>query len=74
MKPAAVIDRVLGRAHLEIEQGRVGCPVRGVRLDAETCWSCHDWHRTEMDEGDRGVVICRARTLFGGDAAGTPPG
>jgi hypothetical protein len=72
MKLAAVIDRVLGRAQLEIEEGSVACPIRG-RLDVEACSSCPQWSRTEIDVHRHGVVICRARTLCGGAVAGTPP-
>lgn len=73
MNLAGAIDRVLGRAHLEIVEGSVACPIRGGRLDVEACSSCPYWNRTEIDEHSNGVVICRARTLCGSDATRTPP-
>lgn len=73
MQIAAVIDRVLGRARLDIVEGRVACPIQDGRLDVEACSSCPYWNRTQIDEHGDGVVICRPRTLCGGDAAMTPP-
>lgn len=73
MKLAAAIDRILGRAHLEIVEGSVACPVRGGRLDVEACSSCPYRNRIEIDEHSHGVVICRPRTLWGGEATRTPP-
>lgn len=72
MKLAAVLDRVLGRAHLEVEEGSVACPIRG-RLDVEVCSSCPSWNRTEIDEYGQGVLICRVRAPWGGEATGIPP-
>lgn len=73
MQIAAVIDRVLGRAHLDIVEGRVACPIQARRLDFEACSSCPYWYRTQIDEHGDGVVVCRERTLCGGDAIMTPP-
>lgn len=72
-KLASIVDRVFGRAPLEVVDGGVNCPIRGAQLDVEACTSCPYWHRHEIDERSRGVVICRLRTAVGGYASDTPP-
>lgn len=67
------VDRLLGRAHLEIADGAVDCPLKSGRLDVEACASCPYWFRTDVDEHGHGVVVCRARTLCGSDATMAPP-
>jgi hypothetical protein len=73
MQLAAVIDKVLGRAHLDIAEGSVACPIQAGRLDVEACSTCPYWYRTEIDANGEGVVVCRARTLSSGDATAAPP-
>jgi hypothetical protein len=74
MQLSTTIDRVLGRARLDIVDGGVTCPVRGSRVDIESCPSCPFWNRTEVNLAGRGVVVCRVRALCGGVTTQTPPG
>jgi hypothetical protein len=73
MQLSTAIDRVLGRAHLDVVDGGVPCPVRGSRVDIESCPPCPYWKRFELDQSVPGVVVCRARTLCGGVTTRTPP-
>lgn len=73
MELVATIDRILGRARLDIVDGRAACPVRGRRVDVEACSSCPYWNRSEIDGDSHGVVVCRPSTRWSSHAAGTPP-
>lgn len=73
MEIATVMDRVLGRARLDIEDGAVVCPTRG-QVDIELCTTCRDWNRFEVDRSGHGTVVCRAWRSGGGYAAQTPAG
>jgi hypothetical protein len=73
MQLSTAIDRVLGRAHLAIVDGGVPCPVRGSRVDIESCPPCPYGKRIELDQSANGLVVCRARTLWDGATTRTPP-
>jgi hypothetical protein len=73
MQLSTTIDRVLGRARLDIRDGGVRCPVRGSRTDIESCLSCPFWKRTEVNLSSRGVVVCRPRALCAGVTTQMPP-
>ena len=73
MQPSALLDKLFGRDRLEIEDGAVSCPLRDGALDVDVCSSCPYWFRTELDASGHGVVVCRSRTLSGGDATLLPP-
>lgn len=73
MELVATIDRILGRARLDVVEGSTACPVRARRVDVEACSSCPYWNRSEVGGDDAGVVICRPPTRWAGYAVGTPP-